>query len=150
MWFLNPTSGRVAYSMFNFRATFRTVISEKISDETHDVDLNAKCLQQYWLMSVVDPCYFVALCCQRACLCAVYWDHRRYSLSAQVTPAALPLGQYTCAFLRHCWRDSSVPIQCVPLIIISPASGLPGQYQVSYINIQTNTEGGEKKITNVT
>lgn len=55
-------------------------------------------------------------------------------LSEQLTPAALvppPRGQWTWLLRRHCWIESSVPTQWVPLRINSAASGSPGQYQVS-------------------
>ena len=55
-------------------------------------------------------------------------------LSEQLTPAALfppPRGQWTWLLRRHCWTESSVPTQWVPLRITSAAFGSPDQYQVS-------------------
>lgn len=55
-------------------------------------------------------------------------------LSEQLTPAALfppPRGQWTWLLRRHCWTESSVPTQWVPLRITSAEFGSPDQYQVS-------------------
>lgn len=62
------------------------------------------------------------------------WVHLN-ALSEQLTPAALfppPLGQWTWLLRRHCWMESSVPTQWVPLSITSLALGSLDQYQVSY------------------
>ena len=71
----------------------------------------------------------------------ITWDEKTRSyvkmanlLSEQLTPAALvppPRGQWTWLLRRHCWIDSSVPTQWVPLRITSLAFGLPVQYHVS-------------------